>query len=88
MKKTFLPLQAAKDKNSLVRSPKTVIPLFLRRFWQEFCLFMVDKSRPIATSKNRKYSEKVRFYPYLSKNNHDEPKDWLEVTFNSPNTHF
>ena len=54
---------------------------FVRRLWQGFCRFMIDKSKLTADVRNEEYSEKVRFYPYLHEK--DESTDWLEVTANS-----
>lgn len=83
------------DENLPVQNRKSAIALSLQNLWEQFCLFMTDKSKAIApgtanlTADPRDddlaYSQKARFYPYLAEV--EEQRDWLEVTFNSPNRH-
>ena len=86
--------------NPPVQNRKNAIALYWQNLWEKFCLFMTDKSTAIATESTVEagkpttaprdddlaYSQKVRFYPYLAEL--EEQRDWLEVTFSSPNRHF
>ena len=91
----FLP-RVNLGENLTVQNQKSPIALSLQNLWEKFCLFMTDKSTAIApgtanlTADPRNddlaYSQKARFYPYLAEV--EEQRDWLEVTFNSPNRHF
>ena len=100
MKTTSFLSTVALGENLPVQHQKSAIALSLQNLWEQFRLFMTDKSTAIApeiapdaahlTDEARNddfaYSQKARFYPYLSEV--EEQRDWLEVTFSSPNRHF